>query len=70
MRPYARRGKKVRINNRRKLNAGARRVSREFAPKDYPRFVVPLHLVLTRLRKARRQGLTKDRLRRYIEAMV
>lgn len=69
MRPYARRGKKIRINNRRKLNAGARRVSREFAPKGYLR-MVPLHLVLTRLRKARRQGLTKDRLRRYIEAMV
>jgi hypothetical protein len=70
MRPYARNGKKIRINNRRKFNAGSRRVSREFSPKDYPRKIVPFHLLLVRLRKARRQGLTRDQRRHYITAMV
>lgn len=70
MRPYARRGKKLRINNRSKFNAGARRVSREHSPSDYPPKVAPLILALTRLRKARRQGLTRDQRRRYIDAMV
>jgi hypothetical protein len=70
MRPYARRGRKIRINNRRKFNAGARSVSREFSPRGYPPGIVPLPLAITRFRKARRQGLTKDRLLRYIYAMV
>jgi hypothetical protein len=70
MRPYARRGQKIRINNRSKFNAGARRISREFSPSECPPKVVPLHLVMTRLRKATRQGLTKDQRRAYIVAMV
>jgi hypothetical protein len=70
MRPYSRGEKKIRINNRRKFNAGARRVSWEFSPRDYPRKVVPLHLAFIRLRKAARQGLTRDQRRRYIDAMV
>lgn len=36
MRPHARRGKKIRINNRRKFNAGASRVSWEINPADFP----------------------------------
>lgn len=70
MRPYARNGKKVRIRNRRKFNAGARRVSREHSPRDFPPKIAPLSLALIRLRKARRQGLSRDRLRKYIDAMV
>ena len=70
MRPYSRRGRKTRIRNRKKFNAGARRVSREFSPRDYPPKIGPLVLVLIRLRKARRQGLTRDQRRKYIDAMV
>jgi hypothetical protein len=70
MRPYARQGKKIRINNRRKFNAGARRVSWEINPGGFPPKVGSLSLMVTRLAKARRQGLTADELRGYIKAMV
>ncbi len=70
MKPYARNNKKIRINNRKKFNAGSRRISWEFSPKDYPRKVVPLILVMNRLRKAEKQGLTKDQRNKYIDAMV
>ena len=70
MKPYSRNNKKLRINNRKKFNAGSRRVSWEFSPKDYPRKVVPFTLVVKRLAKARRQGLTKDQRNKYIDAMV
>ncbi len=70
MKPYARRSTKIRINNRRKFNAGSRRVSWEFTPRDWPRKIVPLFLVCTRLRKARRQGLTEEQLAQYAKAMV
>lgn len=70
MKPYSRKNKKIRINNRKKFNAGARKVSWEYSPKDYPRKVVPLSLVIIRLKKARRQGLTKDQKEKYIDAMV
>jgi hypothetical protein len=70
MRPYARQGKKIRINNRRKFNAGARRVSWEINPSGFSPKVGSLALMVTRLEKARRQGLTTDQLRAYIKAMV
>ncbi len=70
MKPYARRNAKTRINNRRKFNAGARRVSWEFSPRDWPRKIVPVFLALKKIEKARRQGLTKDQLRLYAVAMV
>ncbi len=70
MRPYARQGKKIRINNRRKFNAGARRVSWEINPHGYPPKVGSLALMLIRLGKARRQGLTADQLHAYRKAMV
>lgn len=70
MRPYARHGKKIRINNRRKFNAGGRRVSWEINPMGFPPKVGSLALMVIRLRKARRQGLTADELRGYVKAMV
>ena len=70
MKPYARRNQKLRINNRKKFNAGSRRVSWEFKPNNYPRPYVPYHLMLKRLAKVKRQGLTKDELEKYIWAMV
>lgn len=70
MKPYARHGKKIRINNRSKFNAGARKISREHAPRDFPRKIAPLPLILKRLEKSRRQGLSKDCELKYIEAMV
>jgi len=70
MKPYARNSRKIRINNRSKFNAGSRRVSWEFSPKDHHPKVTPLSLVVIRLEKARRQGLTKDRRCKYIDAMV
>lgn len=70
MRPYARHGKKIRINNRRKFNAGARRVSWEINPGGFPPKVGSFSLMVTRLEKARRQGLTADELRGYAKAMI
>ncbi len=70
MKPYARRDTKARINNRRKFNAGARRVSWEFSPRDWPRKIVPLFLAAKRIEKAKRQGLTKEQLSRYADAMA
>lgn len=70
MKPYSRRGKKTRINNRKKFNAGSSRVSWEYSPREFPPGIAPLILVRTRLRKACRQGLTKDQKDRYCNAMV
>lgn len=70
MKPYARRDAKIRINNRKQFNAGSRRVSREAAPRGWPGYIVPLSLAITRFRKARRQGLTRDRFEKYGDAML
>ncbi len=70
MRPYSRHSRKLRINNRKKFNAGSRRVSWEFSPRNYPRKIVPFNLLLKRISKAKRQGLTKEQMRKYIDAMV
>jgi len=70
MKPYARRNVKTRINNRKKFNAGSRRTSWEYSPRDCSPKITPLILILSRLRKAKRQGLTKDQLKRYITSMV
>lgn len=69
MRPYSRNSKKIRINNRKKFNAGGK-VSWEFSPRDYPRKTVPLSLCYKRLKKAERQGLTREQMMKYIDAMV
>ena len=70
MKPYSRKNVKLRINNRKKFNAGARKVSWEFSPKGYPPKIVPLPLVVTRLKKAKRQGLTKDQFNKYAKVML
>ena len=70
MRPYSRYSRKLRINNRKKFNSGSRRVSWEFSPRNYPRKIVPFNLLLKRISKAERQGLTKEQMRKYIDAMV
>lgn len=70
MKPYARRNRKIRIDNRKKFNAGSRRVSWEFSPRNYPRKITPLILVMKRIKKAKRQGLTKDQMNKYLDSMV
>jgi len=69
MKPYARNNRKIRINNRRKFNSASRRISWEFSPKGYIK-VVPLILIEKRLKKAKRQGITKDCLSKYMDAMT
>jgi hypothetical protein len=70
MKPYARRDAKLRLNNRKKFNAGSRRISRESSPPGWPGNIVPLSLMLVRFRKARQQGLTRDEFDKYGDAML
>lgn len=70
MRPYSRRNRKIRVNNRKIFNAGSRKVSWDFSPRNYPCKIVPWPLVLTMLKKAKKQGLTREQLKKYIDAMV
>lgn len=68
MKPYARKGKKIRINNRSKFNSGSRKVSWEFSPRNCSVKISPLSLIGIRIRKAK--GLTADQYRHYATAML
>lgn len=70
MRPYARNGKKIRINNRKKFSATRGKVSWEFSPSGYPRKVGSLSLMVKRLERTQRQGLTKKQRDKYAQAML
>lgn len=70
MKPYARKDAKICINNRSKFNAGSRRISSEFALREWPGYIAPLSLMMIRTKKARRQGLTREQFSRYGDAML
>jgi len=57
---------KIRLYNRKKSNAGSRSVSWEFSPGNYPRKVTPLIVLMKRIEKAKRQGLTKDLMNKLL----
>ncbi len=70
MRPYARNGKKIRINNRKKFSARRGKISWEYRPRDHPPRISPLSLMLTRYKRIEQQGLTKKQRARYAIAML
>jgi len=70
MRPYARNQKKIRINNRKKFGSTRGKVSWEFSPRDYPGMISPLSLLVKRVDRIEKQGLTKKQRSKYAEAML
>ncbi len=70
MRPYARYGKQIRINNRKKFGSCRGKIAWEYSPRNHPPKISPLSLMLKRLDRAKKQGLTKKQLDRYAKAML
>ncbi len=70
MKPYARNNEKLRINNRRKFGSTRNKISWECSPRNYPCGVAPLSLVLKRIQRIEKQGLTKKQRSKYADAML
>jgi len=70
MKPYARNNKKIRINNRKKFGSTRGKISWEYSPRDYPPMISPMSLMLKRVKRIERQGLTKKQRAKYAIAML
>ena len=70
MRPYARKGKKIRVNNRKKFASTRGKVSRDYSPAGYHPSVSPLYLMLKRYERITKQGLSKKQRNKYADAML